>query len=254
MWRLVIATLVAGLSAVSTASAGEWTWPVRGSVITMYENDNARPYAGGMHRGIDIAAEMGTEVVAARPGTVTYAGPLGSAGNVVAVRDGRYAVSYLHLGEVSVSRGARVAGGKRVGEVGRTGRRRSVSEPHLHFGVRLAADDRYLDPLSLLPGLQGGGREPLVPVPAGPRVRLETGLVRQPVVAPVVPRSPVATPDRGRPLVWGGLVFLSLVLFGGVLMRANAACSARTAQIAARAAASLKSLGRYRAQKSSAAG
>ena len=41
-----------------------------------------------MHRGIDIAADVGTTVVAAREGTVTYAGPLGSAGNVVAVRDG----------------------------------------------------------------------------------------------------------------------------------------------------------------------
>ena len=94
--------------------------PCAGDVLTMYANDNARPYAGGMHRGIDIAADVGTAVVAARSGTVTYAGALGSSGNVVAVRDGRYAMSYLHLGAVSVSRGDRVAMGARVGEVGTT--------------------------------------------------------------------------------------------------------------------------------------
>jgi hypothetical protein len=201
---------------------------VRGPVLTMYANDNARPYAGGMHRGIDIAADVGTAVVAARSGTVTYAGALGSSGNVVAVRDGRYAVSYLHLGSVSVSRGDRVAAGARVGEVGTTGRR-SVPEPHLHFGVRLArVDGHYVDPLSLLPGL-GRNASPTVPVPAGPVPRTETAPVRHPVVATARPRLPVAMPDRGRPLVLGGLVLLALVLFGGVLVRANAAVNRRAA-------------------------
>lgn len=218
---------------------------MRGRVLTMYANDNARPYAGGMHRGIDIAADVGTAVVAARSGTVTYAGALGSSGNVVAVRDGRYAMSYLHLGTVSVSRGERVAKGVRVGEVGTTGRR-SVSEPHLHFGVRLAlVDDHYLDPLSLLPGGGRGAtppapvagsvpvrvREQPAPVPAGPVVRPETGQVRHPVAAPSAPRRPVAVPDRGRPLVLGGLALLALVLFGGVLVRANAAVNARAAAV-----------------------
>ena len=66
---------------------------------------------------------------------------------------GDTSTSYLHLGApCRSSRGERVAMGARVGEVGTTGRR-SVSEPHLHFGVRLArvAID-YVDPLSLLPG------------------------------------------------------------------------------------------------------
>jgi hypothetical protein len=232
---IVVASLVAGLSlGVSPAFAGEeWTWPVRGRVVTMYDNDNARPYAGGMHRGIDIAADAGTAVVAARSGTVTYAGPLGSSGNVVAVRNGRHAVSYLHLGAVSVSRGDRVAKGARVGEVGTTGRR-SVSEPHLHFGVRLAGvDDQYVDPLSLLPGVGTSATAPAVPVavPAGPLLRTEPVQVRHPVVAPARPRLPVAAPDRGRPLVLGGLVLVALVLFGGLLVRANATVNARAVAV-----------------------
>jgi Peptidase family M23 len=234
MQRLVVATLVAGLSLVAPAWGGEdWTWPVRGTLVTMYENNNARPYAGGMHRGIDIAADAGTAVVAARSGTVTYAGALGSSGNVVAVRDGRYAVSYLHLGAVSVSRGDRVAKGARVGDVGTTGRR-SVPEPHLHFGVRLArVDDHYVDPLSLLPAVGRGASAPAVPVavPVGPLPRTEPVRIRHPVAAPSAPRLRVAAPDRGRPLVLGGLVLLALVLFGGVLVRANTAVNARATAV-----------------------
>jgi hypothetical protein len=117
---------------------------------------------------------------------------------------------------VSVSRGDRVRLGARLGEVGMTGRR-SVAEPHLHFGVRLAdKDNRYLDPLSLLPAAREPQRERFVPVPAGPVPRAEPGLVRHPVAARVQARAPAAMPDRGRPLVWGGVVLLALALFGGV--------------------------------------
>jgi hypothetical protein len=202
---------------------------VRGSVVTLYSNDDARPYAAGMHRGIDIAAGVGTTVVAARAGTVTYAGALGSAGNVVAVRDGTYAVSYLHLSGVSVSRGERVAAGARVGEVGTTGRR-STPEPHLHFGVRRAG--RYLDPLTLLPGT--AQRPSPVMVPAGPVRRTEPGLLRHPVRVPVVARQTVATSDPGLPWVIGGLALLALLLFGSLLVRLNDAVNRGAVSVARR--------------------
>jgi hypothetical protein len=233
---IVASAALAVLLLLAPPASGDagWTWPVRGRIATLYANDNARPYAGGMHRGIDIAADVGTAVVAARPGTVTYAGPLGSSGNVVAVRDGRYATSYLHLGAVSVSRGEQVAMGTRVGEVGTTGRR-SVAEPHLHFGVRLAgAERRYVDPLSLLPAVGEASRvAPVpVPVPAGPVLRTEPARVRHPVVAPAAPRIPVAAQDRGRPLVLGGLALLGLMLFGSVLVRRSDAVNRRAVSCA----------------------
>ena len=49
--------------------------------MTLYSNDDANPYAGGMHRGIDIAAPAGTAVVAARAGGATYAGRSASPGS-----------------------------------------------------------------------------------------------------------------------------------------------------------------------------
>jgi hypothetical protein len=159
--------------AVPAAAAEDWTWPVRGQVLTRYSNDNSRPYAGGMHRGIDIEAAVGTAVVAARSGVVTFVGPLGSAGLTVAVRtsDSRYATSYLHLSAITVARGDAVESGRKLGEVGVTGKR-SAEQPHLHFGVRLAdSEHAYVDPLTLLPPLPEARQSPLPAPVSTPAVK-----------------------------------------------------------------------------------
>ena len=201
-WTALIAAL-----APDARSADGWTWPVRGEVLTRYANDDANPYAGGMHRGIDIAAPVGATVVAAHSGEVTYAGALGYSGITVAVRgdDGRYVASYLHLSAVSVRRGEQVSAGQRVGAVGTTGRR-SVDQPHLHFGVRLAdQENRYVDPLSLLPPLGEARTEP--PVSTAPST-VPVATRPEPVKAParsrvrVRVRHPLAHPE-GVPVLAG---------------------------------------------------
>ena len=159
-----LVTLLAALPPVASAS-GDWLWPVDGEVITDYKNGDD-PYAAGQHRGIDIAAPAGAPVVAATPGTVTFAGTVGSAGLTVAVRtaDGRFDTSYLHLDSTSVHAGQVVDAGAELGTVGTTGQR-SVDAPHLHFGVREAATDHaYRDPLSFL----GTPAPPVVPEPPAP--------------------------------------------------------------------------------------
>src|SRR3954471_24304402 len=120
-----ICALAATLQLLSgTALAGGWTWPIRGPVITTYRNGDD-PYAAGQHRGVDIGAPVGSQVVAATPGTVTFAGVVGSAGLVVSERsaDGRFDLSYLHLSSTSVHRGDRLAEGAALGSVGTSGRR-----------------------------------------------------------------------------------------------------------------------------------
>ena len=202
---MVMAVAVVFFGAPPSGAAAEgWVWPVEGRVLTSYSNDNARPYAGGMHRGIDIAASVGTAVVAARGGTVTYAGTVGSSGLTVSVRtdDGRYTTSYLHLSALATGKGETVRAGTRIGAVGTSGRR-SVDEPHLHFGVRLAdREDQYVDPLSLLPAPPAPDPAPSAPAPAPALVRAEQQPVpvRAPVAIPVVPRArPVSAPARVRP-------------------------------------------------------
>lgn len=151
------------------AHAGNWTWPVSGEVITAYRN-GGDPYAGGQHRGIDIAAPAGERVVAATAGTVTFAGVAGSSGLTVSVRtaDGGFDVSYLHLADLAVREGDAVRAGGALGAVGTSGRR-SADRPHLHFGVREAGERHaYLDPLDFLgdpPPPRGEPREP-APAPA----------------------------------------------------------------------------------------
>lgn len=179
---LAVAVLACG---TASAAAEGWVWPVGGRVITPYRNDDARPYAAGMHRGIDIAAPVGSAVVAARSGHVTYAGSLGSSGLTVgiATADGRYATSYLHLSKTDVRRGDRIAAGEQVGAVGVTGTR-SASEPHLHFGVRLAGTEHsYVDPLTLLGPLPRDERATSV-VPAPRPAPLEARPEPVPVAAP----------------------------------------------------------------------
>jgi len=182
---LIFLMAVALLAMAPPAAAGDgWAWPVEGTVLTPYSNDNAQPYAGGMHRGIDIAAGVGSRVGAARAGTVTHAGVVGSSGLTVAVRtaDGYHVTSYLHLAAIDVREGEAVAAGARIGAVGTSGQR-SVSEPHLHFGVRLTEPaGHYVDPLSLLPALPEPPAPP-APVPAPVPVRAAPQPV--PVAAPV---------------------------------------------------------------------
>src|SRR4051795_1753249 len=96
-----------------------WVWPVEGAVITP-SRTGGDPYAAGQHRGIDVAAAVGTPVVAATAGTIQYAGVVGSSGVTVSERtdDGRYTLSYLPLSALAVRRGQHVAAGAAVGAVG----------------------------------------------------------------------------------------------------------------------------------------
>jgi hypothetical protein len=172
----LLALVLIALAPPAAARGNAWRWPVDGPVVTQYRNGDD-PYAGGQHRGIDVSAAAGTPVIAATDGAVRFAGPLGSSGLTVSIRtaDGGYDTSYLHLGSIEVRAGDRVGAGARIGSVGTTGRR-TLSEPHLHFGVREAGDRfAYRDPLTLLP-----------PPPTGPRVPAPRPLPL-PVPAPAPP-------------------------------------------------------------------
>jgi Peptidase family M23 len=172
---LTAALAVAAIPGFTGTANAQWVWPLRGQVITTYRNVDD-PYAGGQHRGIDIAGQVGARVAAAAGGEVRFAGTAGSSGLTVSVRttDG-FDTSYLHLSSVSVREGQLVSAGDALGAVGVTGSR-SASEPHLHFGVREAGTRHaYRNPLDLLPPPQAppGPESPHpapepVPTPAAP--------------------------------------------------------------------------------------
>jgi hypothetical protein len=126
-------------------------------VVVPYRNGNDR-YAAGQHRGLDIAAPLGSSVLAIVDGRVSFSSRLPDGGQTVTIAsaDGRWLISHLHLSVRSVSRGETVRVGQALGRVGTTGKR-SSDAPHLHLGVRRASDRAYVDPMELL----GAPRTPL---------------------------------------------------------------------------------------------
>ena len=87
-----------------------------------------------MHEGIDFIADTGTQVVAAAGGVVQFAGYHPQYGHVIDIDHGNDLVTrYAHLSKMLVEEGAIVQRGRKIAEVGNTGR---STGSHLHFEVR----------------------------------------------------------------------------------------------------------------------
>jgi hypothetical protein len=128
--------------------------PVHGDVTRGF--DPGRPYEGGRHRGVDLAAAPGTPVRAACGGPVVYAGRIGGTG-IVTVGCGPWRVTHMPLATIA-ARG-RVARGAAIGTVGA-----SALHDGLHLGVRRDGTRfGYVDPLRFLTPTD------TVPLGRGPR-------------------------------------------------------------------------------------
>jgi len=130
--------------AAALPAVGTWTWPVTGPVIRDFDPPD-QPFGSG-HRGIDIAAAVGTTVLAAAGGVVTFAGPVGGRLFLTIDHGGGLESTYSFLDALSVRRGDVVLQGAPIARSG-SGHAGALV-PHLHFGVRL--NDEYQDPLDLL--------------------------------------------------------------------------------------------------------
>jgi len=180
MRALILAVLLFLLSA---SGAYAWTWPVQGPVLVGFVFDASHPYAGGQHRGIDIGAATGTDVLAPASGRVSYAGTVPSSGKsvTIATPDG-YSVTLTHLGSIAVSAGASIGEGDGVGTVGPSGTP-ELDVPYVYMGVRVTSEAQgYVDPLSFLPPLP----PPVVPSPPPPPP--------SPVSVPVPPATMTTAP------------------------------------------------------------
>jgi murein DD-endopeptidase MepM/ murein hydrolase activator NlpD len=128
--------------AVSRAYGQRFAWPAAGEITSPFG------YRWGRHHaGIDIAAEAGSPVRAARAGRVAFAGWYGGYGYTVMIEHGQgIATLYAHLDDYVVEGGQHVAAGQRLGYVGDTGYSFGA---HLHFEVRV--NGQPVNPLQFLP-------------------------------------------------------------------------------------------------------
>lgn len=89
------------------------------------------------HNGLDIAAEAGTQVLAACSGTVQHVWQDDLLGSAVLLDHGDgYETLYANLsGEVAVAEGEYVSAGQALGAVGTTALSEAALPAHLHFAV-----------------------------------------------------------------------------------------------------------------------
>src|SRR5205807_7945978 len=136
------------------------SWPMLGATITqpfgptdVLLEPRLGPYPH-FHTGIDLAAPLGTPVLAAADGIVVgVAHTSVGYGNYVMIAHGGGVITlYGHLLETDVNLGDKVTRGERIGREGSTG---LSTGPHLHFELRVydqVVDPmRYLIPLAVTP-------------------------------------------------------------------------------------------------------
>ena len=155
----IVLSAAAALYPATAAASGTWVWPVTGPVICGFDPPDD-PYGAG-HRGIDIAAPVGTPVLAAQAGTVTFAGKVGGQLFVTVDHGGGLVSSYSWVSALRVRKDDVIARGQTIALSG-TGHPASGEPPHLHVGVRL--NGQYVDPLAYLSPLSVGGLIRLAPL------------------------------------------------------------------------------------------
>ena len=141
--------------------APSFKWPARGEVVQSFRAARGSYGAGG-HAGIDISLPVGSEVRASAAGTVSFVGgtPVGLC--VSLLHAGDFKTTYVALRSAAVRKGQHVEAGQLLGESDGA-MDRSISSPHLHFG--LFCKGVAVDPL---PYLQGKRLDPAKSLFLGP--------------------------------------------------------------------------------------
>jgi len=123
--------MVTPVSGVMTSTFGPRKHPILGTVR--------------IHKGVDWAAPVGTPIVAAFDGEITFQGDGGSYGNLVKIShvNGRE-TRYAHMQKFAIASGVgtKVKAGDVIGYIGTTG---LSTGPHLHF--ELYQNGEAIDPL-----------------------------------------------------------------------------------------------------------
>jgi lipoprotein NlpD len=121
------------------APVDRWSWPAEGKV--------SRAYSAERHKGIDLAGERGSPVMATAAGVVVYAGTgvTGYGALLIVKHNDTYLSAYGHNDALLVAEGQRVDAGQVIARMGST----SSDSVKLHFEIR--RNGRPVNPTALLP-------------------------------------------------------------------------------------------------------
>ncbi len=116
--------------------------PLEGTITSRFgQRDPTTPTVPKNHTGIDIAANTGTDIIAALDGVVELASNEGDYGKHLKIKKDDVTLVYAHCSELLKNQGDTVKQGEVIAKVGATG---NVTGPHLHFEIR--KEDRFVNP------------------------------------------------------------------------------------------------------------
>ncbi len=132
-------------------------WPAKGRISGIYGSQrilNGEPRRP--HYGLDIAARVGTLVVAPASGIVTLTHPdmFYSGGTLILDHGHGLSSTFIHLHRILVKEGQYVRQGDVIAEIGATGR---VTGPHLDWRINLFK--RRLDPQLILKAMPASAKQ-----------------------------------------------------------------------------------------------
>jgi len=109
--------------------------PIGEGWLSSYYGKRTDPFSGRqeMHKGIDFAGNMGSDILATAAGVVSWAGKRYGYGQLVEIAHGNDLVTrYGHAREILVKVGDRVEPGQKIALMGSSGR---STGPHVHYEV-----------------------------------------------------------------------------------------------------------------------
>ncbi len=127
--------------------------PVKKGWVSSYFGYRNNPFGGGreFHKGIDIAAKEGSNILAVAGGVVTWADKRWGYGNMVEINHGNgYVTRYGHCSKILAKEGEAIKKGQPIALVGSTGR---STGPHVHFEVM--KNGKQVNPLDFIYASQG---------------------------------------------------------------------------------------------------
>ena len=158
---------IPGVDTVFDASAAPSLWPVMGPITSGF-GQRIDPVLGTgegeFHKGVDIAAPMGTPIRATANGVVISAGLANGYGREVVIDHGHGVKTlYGHMSGFNVLAGQTVFTGQIIGYVGHSGRVSGATGNHVHYEVKI--HDLSVNPHKYLrltvAGLAGGAEKGL---------------------------------------------------------------------------------------------